>query len=63
MYLGMACLHVAIAFALGSLAALLLLIPALVIIDRMVIQREEIYLERRFGRPYLDYKARVRRWI
>ena len=28
-----------------------------------VIGREEAYLERRFGAPYLDYKSRVRRWL
>jgi protein-S-isoprenylcysteine O-methyltransferase Ste14 len=63
MYLGMAMLHVAISIAIGSLAALLLLAPVLVIIDRAVIRREEDYLSRRFGQPYLDYKARVRRWL
>ena len=33
------------------------------VIDRGVIAREERYLERKFGRPYVDYKQRVRRWI
>jgi protein-S-isoprenylcysteine O-methyltransferase Ste14 len=33
------------------------------VIDRGVIAREERYLERKFGREYLDYKATVRRWI
>lgn len=28
-----------------------------------VIGREEEYLERHFGAPYLEYKSRVRRWI
>jgi protein-S-isoprenylcysteine O-methyltransferase Ste14 len=28
-----------------------------------VIGREEAYLERRFGAPYLAYKSRIRRWI
>lgn len=63
MYLGMACFHIAIALALASPAALLLFIPAIAIIDRSVIRREEAYLSRRFGTAYLDYKARVRRWF
>jgi protein-S-isoprenylcysteine O-methyltransferase Ste14 len=31
--------------------------------DRGVIQREERYLARRFGRDYSSYRGRVRRWI
>lgn len=32
-------------------------------IDRMVIAREELFLEAKFGDDYLAYKARVRRWV
>ena len=32
-------------------------------VARLAIEREEAYLERRFGAAYLDYKSRVRRWI
>lgn len=32
-------------------------------VTRLGIEREEAYLERRFGSAYLDYKARVRRWL
>lgn len=32
-------------------------------VSRLAIEREEAYLERRFGAAYLDYKSRVRRWI
>lgn len=32
-------------------------------VSRLAIEREEAYLERRFGPAYLDYKSRVRRWI
>jgi protein-S-isoprenylcysteine O-methyltransferase Ste14 len=35
----------------------------LLIINRGVIEREEHYLERKFGEQYLNYKASVRRWI
>ena len=63
MYLGMALVHAGIAVAIGSLAALFLLLPAVIIVDRLVIRREEAYLSRRFGQPYIDYKERVRRWL
>lgn len=32
-------------------------------LERLVINREEIYLENKFGDHYLDYKRRVRRWL
>ncbi|MGE0766759.1 MAG: isoprenylcysteine carboxylmethyltransferase family protein [Hyphomicrobiaceae bacterium] len=32
-------------------------------VTRFAIEREEAYLERRFGAAYADYKARVRRWL
>jgi protein-S-isoprenylcysteine O-methyltransferase Ste14 len=41
-----------------------LLMPVLVTICHYgVVLQEEAYLERKFGRAYLDYKARVRRWL
>lgn len=32
-------------------------------VTRLAVAREETYLVRRFGAAYLDYKARVRRWL
>lgn len=32
-------------------------------LEHLVISREEIYLEKKFGDIYLDYKRRVRRWL
>jgi protein-S-isoprenylcysteine O-methyltransferase Ste14 len=63
MYLGMAFLYVAFAFAFGVMWALAFLPAVVVIVDRFVIGREEPYLERNFGQAYRDYKARVRRWV
>lgn len=62
-YLGMALVCAGLAVAGGSLAALLLLIPCLVVIRVYVIGREEAYLESKFGDEYRNYKTRVRRWI
>jgi protein-S-isoprenylcysteine O-methyltransferase Ste14 len=47
----------------NALWAIVLLPVALLVIQRGVIEREERYLERKFGEEYLSYKARVRRWI
>ena len=35
----------------------------LLVMNRGVIEREERYLERKFGQAYTSYKARVRRWL
>jgi protein-S-isoprenylcysteine O-methyltransferase Ste14 len=62
-YLGMALVYTGIAVSAEALWALAPLPAVLAVIDRGVIAREERYLERTFGRPYVDYKRRVRRWM
>ena len=62
-YLSMAMIYAAIASLANALWPTLLLPGALLVIQRGVIEREERYLERKFGKEYLDYKAQVRRWI
>jgi protein-S-isoprenylcysteine O-methyltransferase Ste14 len=54
---------VAAAIAFNSLWFLAASIAIYVVLRYGVIAREEIYLERKFGAPYLDYKAKVRRWL
>ena len=39
------------------------ILPLIGLLQVFVIRREEAYLETKFGETYLDYKARVRRWI
>ena len=63
MYVGMACLYIGLSFAFGTLWPLAALPFVLIAIDRLVIAREEPYLERLFGAEYLEYKQRVRRWL
>ncbi len=62
-YLAMAMIYTGIASLANALWAVLLLPVALLAIQRGVIEREERYLERKFGEEYLSYKAQVRRWI
>lgn len=62
-YLSMTLLYIGIALLFNALWALLLLLPLLIVVQIGVIKREEIYLERKFGDEYLQYKARVRRWV
>jgi protein-S-isoprenylcysteine O-methyltransferase Ste14 len=63
LYLSMTLIYAGITALANALPAALLLPVVLHIMRRGVIEREESYLERKFGDEYLDYKARVRRWI
>jgi protein-S-isoprenylcysteine O-methyltransferase Ste14 len=63
MYVGMAVLYSALALSLGVIWALAVLPLVIIAVDRLVIAREEPYLERKFGDQYREYKSRVRRWI
>jgi protein-S-isoprenylcysteine O-methyltransferase Ste14 len=62
-YVGMCLLYVGIGLAAHSLWVLVLTLPLAVTLRYGVVAREEAYLERRFGDAYLDYRARVRRWL
>ena len=62
-YIGLTAIYAGTGIALDAPWVWVLLIPALAVIHYGVILREERYLERKFGQEYLDYKARVRRWI
>ncbi len=62
-YLGFAVTYIGLAVAMDSSVALMLLFPCLVVVDRLVIQREERYLAAKFGADYQAYRARVRRWL
>ena len=63
MYLGLALCTLALVILVDSTWMLLAVPIGLVLIDRIVVVREERYLERKFGEEYLNYKRRVRRWI
>jgi protein-S-isoprenylcysteine O-methyltransferase Ste14 len=62
-YLGMMLGLVGLAIAFDSVWPLLTLVPFAFVIRAGVVAREEVYLERKFGEVYRNYKARVRRWL
>ena len=62
-YLALAIVYVGISLFFDTLWPFLLLPLVLIVIQRGVIDREERYLEGKFGGDYIDYKMRVRRWL
>jgi protein-S-isoprenylcysteine O-methyltransferase Ste14 len=63
MYLGLTLLQAGLAMVTNALWPLLTLAPVLVAVRCLVIDREEQYLEAKFGEEYRAYKGRVRRWL
>jgi protein-S-isoprenylcysteine O-methyltransferase Ste14 len=63
LYVGMTLMYGGFSVLANALPAALLLPGVLAVMRKGVIEREEAYLERKFGEEYLSYKARVRRWI
>ena len=63
MYLGMTLILLGLALATGSLWFLIALPVAVFAVTKLAIEREEAYLERKFGPDYLSYKVQVRRWL
>jgi len=56
-------LYLGLSLRIDTLWPLLLLVPLLVVFHFGVIQREERYLERKFGDTYRNYRLAVRRWF
>ena len=63
MYLAMLLLYIGIALLFDIVWSLVLIPLIMYLVVRLVIRREERYLEAKFGEEYRQYKGRVRRWI
>jgi protein-S-isoprenylcysteine O-methyltransferase Ste14 len=63
LYLSMTLLYGGVSALANALPPVLLLPLVLRLMRRGVIEREEHYLERKFGDVYLEYKVRAPRWI
>lgn len=63
MYVGMVIMLLGTAFMLGSLSTFAPIPVFFLIIRNNFVLAEERFCEAAFGQQYLDYKAKVRRWI
>lgn len=62
-YVALTAMSVGIGIWANSAWMLGLILPTLVVMQIGVIEREEKYLEAKFGDEYRAYRARVRRWV
>lgn len=62
-YIALTLFYLGLAVVADSPWALALVVPLLAVMRYGVVGREERYLESKFGEPYREYKARVRRWL
>ena len=62
-YLAFSIIQLSVALLSQTLWVLVMIIPALVLIQCVVIPREERHLENLFNSTYTDYKSSVRQWL
>lgn len=62
MYLGTLIIYVAFMLLTLSISSFIVWIIIFIVFDRMV-SFEEQQLELMFGKPYLEYKSRVSKWL
>lgn len=62
-YFGNTLLMIGIGLASGSLWFIILALVAVFATNKLAIEREEKHLQARFGKKYIDYTKKVRRWI
>jgi protein-S-isoprenylcysteine O-methyltransferase Ste14 len=63
MYLGMAGILLGAAIFAGSITPFIVIPAFMALVQERFIVPEEAKLEAAFGQAYLEYKARVRRWL
>ncbi len=63
MYLGMACFLLGLAIFLGDLISFIFPIIFVVIMETKFIPLEEKNMQKVFGKKYLEYRKKIRKWI
>jgi protein-S-isoprenylcysteine O-methyltransferase Ste14 len=62
-YLGFLCLVIGLPLYSGYYWGAIISPLFVMTMNRLVIEKEEAYLEKKFGEAYTSYKSRVRRWL
>lgn len=62
-YLGFLCMLIGFPLIFGNVWGIPLAPVFIFLMDKLVIEHEEAYLENKFGEGYTGYKSRVRRWL
>jgi protein-S-isoprenylcysteine O-methyltransferase Ste14 len=63
LYLSNVLAYLGLTIILNTFWPLVFLVPMVLVFDYGIIQREERYLQAKFGDAYLAYRTRVRRWF
>ena len=62
-YLGVLLWMISGALFFDKVWIMIMAVPLILFMNKMVIEKEETYLEEKFGADYVAYKNNVRRWI
>lgn len=62
-YLGFLLMVIGLPLNSGTYWGIVMAVPFVITCIRFVIEKEEEYLEKKFGEAYTSYKSRVRRWV
>ena len=62
-YLGMVCMLIGFPLTFGNVFGIILVPIFMFLTNKLVIEHEEAYLEKKFKEQYTGYKSRVRRWL
>lgn len=63
MYVSLITIYLGVSIIFNTIIPILILPFTIIFLYKHVIQKEEAYLEKLFGKEYLDYKAEVGRWV
>ncbi|MGZ9165477.1 MAG: methyltransferase family protein [Anaerolineales bacterium] len=62
-YLGFLLMVVGLPLNSGLYWGILMAPLYILLMNRLIVEHEETYLEKKFGKTYTSYKSRVRRWL